>query len=177
MLVIRSFDPYGVPLSGDWGTPFGYTGEYRDESGLVFLRARYLQPEWGSFLSRDKRGGIVFLAVSQNAFLYVGNDPLNYTDPSGHQKCIPPTNGGLGCTGIVGGDTLSSDSGLPVDPGTMDWSTPTPTPGPPSWISVGPTQHSDDGMFLVYRIPGYIGWRTEDVVSMGKLPGPEGGTG
>ena len=27
VLAARSFDPYGVPLSGDGGEPFGYTGE------------------------------------------------------------------------------------------------------------------------------------------------------
>jgi hypothetical protein len=37
VLVVRSFDPFGVPLSGDGGEPFGYTGEYSDVTGLVFL--------------------------------------------------------------------------------------------------------------------------------------------
>ena len=33
VLAARSFDPYGVPLSGDGGEPFGFTGEYQDETG------------------------------------------------------------------------------------------------------------------------------------------------
>ncbi len=45
VIAARNFDPYGDVLSGDGGEPFGYTGEYRDGSGLVFLRARYLQPK------------------------------------------------------------------------------------------------------------------------------------
>jgi uncharacterized protein RhaS with RHS repeats len=41
--VARHFDPFGVPLGADGGSPFGYTGEQWDASaGLVFLRARYL---------------------------------------------------------------------------------------------------------------------------------------
>src|SRR5206468_5758670 len=50
------YDPYGNPV--DWtGTiynPFGYAGEYTDEeSGHIYLRARYYDPSTQQFLSRD----------------------------------------------------------------------------------------------------------------------------
>jgi len=49
-----SFSPFGVPLGESGGEPYGYTGEQWDAStGLMFLRARYMQPTLGVFLSRD----------------------------------------------------------------------------------------------------------------------------
>ncbi len=38
VLSARSFDPYGVPLQGGGGSPFGYTGEMVDGTGPVFLK-------------------------------------------------------------------------------------------------------------------------------------------
>jgi RHS repeat-associated protein len=52
--VARHFDPFGVPLGVDGGSPFGYTGEWWDAGmGLVFLRARYYDPAVGRFITRD----------------------------------------------------------------------------------------------------------------------------
>lgn len=56
-----------------------YTGRENDATGLYYYRARYYNPEFGRFLSEDPigfRGGI-------NKYAYVGNSPLNYTDPLG----------------------------------------------------------------------------------------------
>ncbi len=83
VLAVRGFDPYGVPLSGNGGAPFGYTGEMADVTGLVFLRARYMQPGLGMFLSRDLYEGNLSQPPSQHLFAYVGNNPINRTDPSG----------------------------------------------------------------------------------------------
>lgn len=70
--------PYGANANAP-GT-FAYTGQRIDpESGLYYYRARHYSPLLGRFLQPDPiryRGGI-------NLYAYVGNDPLNATDPSG----------------------------------------------------------------------------------------------
>jgi len=48
-----------------------------DESGLIYMRARYYEPSTGRFVSEDPaRDGF-------NWVTYCGNDPLNYADHSG----------------------------------------------------------------------------------------------
>ncbi len=60
--------------------PYTYTGrEYDNESGLYYYRARYYDAKVGRFISEDPigfEGGI-------NFYVYVGNNPVNFTDPSG----------------------------------------------------------------------------------------------
>ena len=41
--------------------------------------ARYYDPATGSFLTRD-------IDLSQLAYVYCGDDPINYLDPTGHFK-------------------------------------------------------------------------------------------
>jgi RHS repeat-associated protein len=82
-----SFSPFGVPLGESGGAPYGFTGEQWDASaGLVFLRARYYEPEVGRFFVPDPLIGIVgdfAMPQSLNPYDYVGGDPINYVDPSG----------------------------------------------------------------------------------------------
>src|SRR5579862_101365 len=64
--------------------PMGYTGEQLDpESGLVYLRARYLDPTTGRFISKDLLRGVAGMPTTQNAYAYGLANPLAYTDPSG----------------------------------------------------------------------------------------------
>ncbi|MDA8235712.1 MAG: hypothetical protein M0Z31_13110 [Clostridia bacterium] len=62
------YDEYGKPAPGNTKlsedgrnvnhNTFGYTGEMWDEeSNLLYLRARYYEPETGRFLSRDSYEG------------------------------------------------------------------------------------------------------------------------
>jgi RHS repeat-associated protein len=71
--------PYGKSANAP-GT-FGYTAQRIDPEigGLYYYRARHYSPAWGRFLQTDPigyNGGI-------NLYAYVGNDPLNGTDPLG----------------------------------------------------------------------------------------------
>jgi RHS repeat-associated protein len=54
-----------------------------DTSGLVFLRARYMQPTLGIFLARDPWRGEPMRPGSVNGFGYGLGNPVKYTDPSG----------------------------------------------------------------------------------------------
>jgi RHS repeat-associated protein len=76
-----TYDPYGqrVSSTGTVANPLGYAGQYTDaESGLQYLRARYYDPATAQFLTKDP-----LVAISQEPYGYVGNNPLNATDPSG----------------------------------------------------------------------------------------------
>ncbi len=92
-----SYEAYGAPTIYDpaWntrtatavGNHYLYTGRFWDsESGLYYNRARYYDPENGRFINRDPIGTWGDLHNQGNAYAYVGNDPLNYTDPTG-LKC------------------------------------------------------------------------------------------
>ena len=67
------------------GNPFAYNGEARDDTGLDYLRARYYDSQGGIFLTEDSYPGEATDPLSQNLYSYVQNNPVNYTDPSGHR--------------------------------------------------------------------------------------------
>jgi len=60
---------------------FAYTGRPLDpDTGLYDYRARWYDADVGRFVSEDPLG---FAAGDMNTYRYVGNSPLDYTDPSG----------------------------------------------------------------------------------------------
>ena len=78
------------PAEGD---RFKFTGrEYDDLTDLYYYRARWYDANTGKFLSEDPLG---FAAGDYNLSLYVGNDPINATDPSGQFIVTAIVVGGL----------------------------------------------------------------------------------
>jgi RHS repeat-associated protein len=60
---------------------FGFTGEQVDsETGFIYLRARYMDPSTGRFISQDPIG---LAGGDVNLYGYVGNHPTNSVDPTG----------------------------------------------------------------------------------------------
>jgi RHS repeat-associated protein len=57
-------------------------GSASQPSGLYYYRARMYSPTLGRFLQADPVG----YSAGVNLYAYVGNDPLNFTDPSGLVK-------------------------------------------------------------------------------------------
>ena len=67
-------------------TVYAYTGEeYNIYAELLYLRYRYMDTETGRFISEDNYAGIITDPLSQNRYIYVKNNPIGYTDPSGHK--------------------------------------------------------------------------------------------
>lgn len=77
-----TYDPHGnqTASTGTQKRPnLAYTGEYADtETGFLYLRARYYDPRTGQFLTRDPLS-----STTREAYGYVGNNPVNYVDPTG----------------------------------------------------------------------------------------------
>ncbi len=88
VVLVRAYDPYGnlVENNAHDGvtTAYGYTGEFTDASGMVYLRARYYSPTQGRFVSRDVWEGIYNQPSTLNRWIYVNNSPVNIVDPSGY---------------------------------------------------------------------------------------------
>ncbi len=62
-----------------------YTGQEQDpETGLYFYNARYYNPVLGRFLSPDSIIPGAGNPQSLNRYSYVNNNPVNFTDPTGH---------------------------------------------------------------------------------------------
>jgi RHS repeat-associated protein len=82
------YDPYGrtTKVSGDIDSDFGYTGSYyHADTGLYLTTGRLYNPELGIWISRDpihEKDGL-------NLYAYVGQNPINYRDPTGLSKISP----------------------------------------------------------------------------------------
>jgi RHS repeat-associated protein len=79
----NAYDSFGNN-AGTGRTRYGYTGRERDpDTGLLYYRARFYDPQVGRFLSEDP---IALKAGDLNLYAYVGNNPIKFTDPLGLQK-------------------------------------------------------------------------------------------
>ncbi|RMH88128.1 hypothetical protein EBB59_12200, partial [Lysobacter pythonis] len=82
------YDPYGNARQSAQGfsNPYQYTGRERDQTGLMYYRARYYRPDMGRFIAEDPIG----LAGGLNTYAYVGGNPVNAIDPLGLEEfsCI-----------------------------------------------------------------------------------------
>jgi len=69
-----SYDAFGEPdlITGQVDNEFLFTGEQMDpETGLIYLRARYYDPETGRFISNDPFTGFDTVPKSLNRYAYV----------------------------------------------------------------------------------------------------------
>lgn len=83
---LQTFDPWGAVRSGAiTGAEWNYTNQRKDAgTGLLFYNARYYDPALGRFLSADTIGVNRSDPQTRNRYSYVLNNPLKYTDPTGH---------------------------------------------------------------------------------------------
>nr|WP_255722059.1 RHS repeat-associated core domain-containing protein [Ectothiorhodospira lacustris] len=78
-MAIYSYGPYGEP-NVTTGVRFRYTGQqYLGGLNLYYYKARFYSPALGRFLQTDPIG----TRDDLNLYAYVGNNPVNFSDPTG----------------------------------------------------------------------------------------------
>jgi RHS repeat-associated protein len=79
-----AYAPYGRKLAGGTSESRGYTGQRSEPSGLIYLHARYMDPQLGRFIGPDP----VFPSSGNaglNRYAYALNDAVNNVDTDGMQ--------------------------------------------------------------------------------------------
>jgi RHS repeat-associated protein len=84
-----AYDVYGgVRTQSGVSSVFGFTGQQTDPTGLLFLRARYLDPTLGRFLSSDAVQPNSPGTQGFNPYAYVAGRPTTAIDPDGHMALV-----------------------------------------------------------------------------------------
>ncbi len=81
-----TYDAFGnlISSTGSTANSYRYCGEQFDSTtGLYYLRARYMNPSVGRFISMDTYQGSNADPISLHKYLYANSNPVTYTDPSG----------------------------------------------------------------------------------------------
>ena len=81
-----TYDAFGnlISSTGSTANNYRYCGEQFDSTtGLYYLRARYMNPSVGRFISMDTYQGSNADPISLHKYLYANSNPVTYTDPSG----------------------------------------------------------------------------------------------
>lgn len=84
------YDAFGNAINQTHtGTPtpnvYQFDGEYQDpHTGLIYLRARWMNPVIGRFMSMDTYEGDQTDPISLHKYQAFSNDPINKVDPSGY---------------------------------------------------------------------------------------------
>ncbi len=92
MLNNYEYDSFGNVLLENRGIKnvYKYCGEqFDEETGLIYLRNRYYDPEIGRFISKDKNFGNLYNPQTLNSYNYVENNPINFVDPLGFAALSP----------------------------------------------------------------------------------------
>jgi RHS repeat-associated protein len=91
-------------------TDRGYTGhKHNDDLGLIYMNARYYLPGIGRFISADTLVPDPTNPQQFNRYTYVLNNPLRFTDPTGH--CAE--NGDEACWSYA--EQISAGYGIPLE--------------------------------------------------------------
>ncbi len=78
-------DPFGKTLAATGTVPnVGFQSDYTDPtSGLVWMGARWYNPNTGTFTARDTVPGSVGAYATMNRYTYGLNNPVTFNDPTG----------------------------------------------------------------------------------------------
>jgi len=76
-----------LEVQNETNESYKYTGQKEVASiGLYYYGARYYDPAIGRFTRQDSYRGKLKKPQSQHLYVYVLNNPLKYTDPTGHKN-------------------------------------------------------------------------------------------
>jgi RHS repeat-associated protein len=79
-----------LAAQGTRSSALQYTGAQTDlDTGLVYLRARWYDSATGRFTTRDPFPGFAALPQTLHPYVYVNNNPVNLSDPSGKFAFLP----------------------------------------------------------------------------------------
>lgn len=78
-----TYKPFGAVYSPTGSDQVTFAGETVDGTGLVYLFARYYDPELGRFMALDPEMGDLSSPQTMNRYSYCHNSPLIYKDPTG----------------------------------------------------------------------------------------------
>jgi RHS repeat-associated protein len=82
-----TWDAFGnlISSTGNTANNIGYDAEYRDsDTGLIYLRARWMNPTLGRFQSMDSYEGDTEDPLSLHKYEFTSSNPENMIDPSGN---------------------------------------------------------------------------------------------
>jgi RHS repeat-associated protein len=87
----RAYEPFGSRMltAGPAASPYGFGGEWRDATELMYLRARYYDPRVGRFVTADPFSGLPGMPWTLHPYAYAHNNPILLVDPSGEFVFIP----------------------------------------------------------------------------------------
>ena len=119
----QRFTPYGAPRDGNvTATEYGYTGQRADQStGLMYYQARYYDPTLRRFTQPDTIIPNPLNPQDLNRYTYTRNNPVKYTDPSGHKVIGSDSYGCMGtsnCT--ISSAVRQPDGGWLITERTID---------------------------------------------------------
>jgi RHS repeat-associated protein len=110
----QTYYPYGAPRTTEAGalpTDYTFTGQKLDASdGLMYYGARYYDAQLGRFIQPDTIVPSALNPQALNRYAYVLNNPLKYTDPTGHAESC----GMDGCGGKLPDDTTGEAKFLAI---------------------------------------------------------------
>jgi RHS repeat-associated protein len=99
------YDAFGNEVNHTGTTPNNYlyrAEQYDPDLGLYYLRARYMNPVTGRFMSRDPLDGAPTNPASLHRYSYANSDPVDLADPSGNAAGAGVLPGRVGVGGALG---------------------------------------------------------------------------
>lgn len=114
----RSYEAFGAARTSTGGSSlFGFAGEPADATGLVYLRARSLDPATGRFLSADSVIPNAPGSQGYSLYAYVANNPATWTDPTGHSSTELTGTSGIALAAALGLEAAA----LVLSPAVIFW--------------------------------------------------------